>query len=134
MDATSLGDLIYVLGFFLGGIGLGIAPMVLAHLFAPRKTRAIHGKTLDAIECGMETIGPTWIRYGVVYYLYALIFVAFAVDVLFLFPMAMVYNENHGWLDFAEIVLFVAILALVIIYAWVKGVFTWKSKLKSLGD
>jgi NADH-quinone oxidoreductase subunit A len=133
MDLTSLGDLVYVLAFFFGGLGLGIAPMVLAYLLAPRKTRAMHGKTLEAIECGMATIGPTWIRYGVVYYLYALIFVAFAVDVLFLFPMAMVYDEQQGWLDFAEIVLFVVILALVIVYAWVKGVFTWKSKLKSPG-
>ena len=66
-----------------------------------------------------------------VYYLYALIFVAFSVDVLFLFPVALVYNENPGWLDFAEVLLFVGILALVIVYAWKKGIFSWKSKLKS---
>ncbi|TAN39150.1 MAG: NADH-quinone oxidoreductase subunit A [Verrucomicrobia bacterium] len=134
MDATSLTDLIYIIAFFFGGVGLGVAPMILAHLLAPRYTRAIHGKTLQAIECGMESIGPTWIRYGVVYYLYALIFVAFAVDVLFLFPIAVIYNEHPGWLDLAEITLFIGILALVIVYAWVKGVFIWKSKLKSLGD
>jgi len=134
MDTTSLIDLIYVIAFFLGGVGLGVAPMVLALLLAPRSTRAIQGKTLQAIECGMDSIGPTWIRYGVVYYLYALIFVAFAVDVLFLFPIALVYNEHPGWLDLIEIALFIGILALVIVYAWVKGVFIWKSKLKSLAD
>ncbi|MEI8351589.1 MAG: NADH-quinone oxidoreductase subunit A, partial [bacterium] len=97
-------------------------------------TRETQGKTLDVIECGVETIGEAWIRYGVVYYLYALIFVAFAVDVLFLFPVAVIYNENKGWMETFEIILFVAILTLVIVYAWVKGVFTWTSKVKSRRD
>ena len=131
MDATALGDLIYVIGFFLGGIALGVIPMIMALVLAPRYTRAINGKTGQAIECGIDPIGPAWIRYGVVYYLYALIFVAFAVDVLFLFPIALVYDEQRDWLDLVEILLFVGILALVIVYAWVKGVFTWKSKPKS---
>ena len=134
MDNVALGDLIYVLGFFLGGVALGLIPMVLAALLAPRYTRAIHGKTGQAIECGIDPIGPAWIRYGVVYYLYALIFVAFAVDVLFLFPIAAVYNEKRGWLDLVEVLLFIGILVLVIVYAWVKGVFTWKSKQKSPRD
>jgi NADH-quinone oxidoreductase subunit A len=131
MDATALGDLIYVIGFFLGGVALGVIPMIMALVLAPRYTRAINGKTGQAIECGIDPIGPAWIRYGVVYYLYALMFVAFAVDVLFLFPIALVYDEQRGWLDFVEVLLFVGILALVIVYAWVKGVFTWKSKPKS---
>ena len=131
MDQTALGDLIYVAAFFLGGLVLALTPTILAHLLAPGRTRSMQDRTLQAIECGVETIGPMWIRYGVVYYLYALIFVAFAVDVLFLFPVAVVYNEKAGWLDLVEMVLFIGILALVIVYAWVKGVFTWKSKLPS---
>jgi NADH:ubiquinone oxidoreductase subunit 3 (subunit A) len=134
MDKTGLMDLIYVMVFFAGGIVLAVAPMILAYLLAPVRTRNISGKTLDVIECGVATIGPTWIRYGVVYYLYALIFVAFAVDVLFLFPVASVYNEKPGLLEMYEIILFVGILTLVIVYAWKKGVFTWTSKLKSLQD
>ena len=131
MDNVALLDLIYVSVFFLGGMVLAIAPMIIADLLAPRTTRSTSGKTLDVIECGVESIGSTWIRYGVVYYLYALIFVAFAVDVLFLFPIAVVYRESPGWLCTGEVILFVAILALVIVYAWVKGVFTWTSKVKS---
>ena len=133
MDKTAFGDLIYVMTFFLGGLVLALAPPMIAHLLAPRRTRAMDARTLQAIECGIEPIGVTWIRYGVVYYLYALIFVAFAVDVLFLFPVAAVYNEAGGWLDLLEVLLFIGILALVIVYAWVKGVFTWKTKLKSRG-
>jgi NADH-quinone oxidoreductase subunit A len=127
-DTTALVDLIYVLAFFLGGLGLGIVPMVLSRLLAPRRTRTIGLKSLQAIECGVDPIGPTWIRYGVVYYLYALIFVAFSVDVLFLFPVAVVYNETPGWLDLGEVLLFIGILALIIIYAWKKDVFTWKNR------
>ena len=130
MDKTAFGDLVYILGFFLGGVALGLIPMIMSACLAPRYTRAVRDKTRQAIECGIDPIGPAWIRYGVVYYLYALIFVAFAVDVLFLFPIAMVYNEQHGWLDLIEVLLFIGILALVIVYAWVKGVFTWKSKPK----
>lgn len=134
MDKTALMDLIYVMVFFAGGVVLAVAPMIIADLLAPSKTRATRGRTLDVIECGVPTIGATWIRYGIVYYLYALIFVAFAVDVLFLFPVASVYNENKGWLDMVEVILFVGILTLVIVYAWVKGVFTWTSKVKSPRD
>jgi NADH:ubiquinone oxidoreductase subunit 3 (subunit A) len=134
MDNAALGDLIYVAAFLGGALVLAVTPMILAWLLAPRRTRAMDEKTLQAIECGMDPIGATWIRYGVVYYLYALIFVAFSVDVLFLFPVATIYNEGGGWLDLAEILLFIGILALVIVYAWVKGVFTWKTKLQSPQD
>jgi len=127
METEALVDLIYVLAFFLGGLTLAVVPMLLSLLLAPRRTRTMGRKTLQAIECGVEPIGPTWIRYGVVYYLYALIFVAFSVDVLFLFPVAAVYNETPGWLDLAEVILFIGILALIIVYAWRKGVFSWKT-------
>ena len=134
MDKEAILDLIYVMAFFAGGLVLAISPMILAALLAPRKTRSHVGKTLEVIECGVPGIGSTWIRYGVVYYLYALIFVAFAVDVLFLFPVAVIYTHGAGWTELFEFVLFVGILALVIVYAWMKGVFTWTSKLKSPRD
>ena len=131
MSNTVVFSLIYVLAFLVGGLVIGVASMLLAWVLAPKRTRSVFRKTLRSIECGVAPIGPAWIRYGVVYYLYALIFVAFSVDVLFLFPVSLVYNEKPGWLDFAEVLLFVGILALVIVYAWKKGVFSWKSKLKS---
>ena len=74
----------------------------------------------------MEPIGDAWIRYSAVYYLYALVFVAFAVDVLYLIPVALVYNRRFVIRDFVELVMFVGILSLVIIYAWKKGVLEWK--------
>ena len=77
----------------------------------------------------MDPIGDSWIRYGVVFYLYALIFLAFDVDVLFLFPVALAYNDAifaSSIRDFIEIILFVGILSLAIVYAWIKGVFKWE--------
>jgi NADH-quinone oxidoreductase subunit A len=79
----------------------------------------------------MDPIGDAWIRYSAVYYLYALVFVAFAVDVLYLIPVALVYNRvaEFVYRDFVEMFIFVGILSLVIVYAWKKGVFEWKRKM-----
>ena len=136
MEQQATLDLLYVAAFFLGGLGFAVGPFIIALLLAPRSTRNTQEKTKQLIECGMEPIGDAWIRFGVVYYLYALMFVAFAVDILFLFPVALVYNRagesglNVSDLQaFVEILIFVGILSLIIIYAWKKGVFKWERKI-----
>jgi NADH-quinone oxidoreductase subunit A len=121
-------DLIYICAFCLGGLGFAIGPFAVVHLVAARKTRQTLGKTGQFIECGMDPIGDAWIRYSAVYYLYALIFVAFAVDVLYLIPVALVYDRKFPIRDFVELLIFVGILSLVIVYAWKKGVFEWNRK------
>lgn len=123
-------DLIYVFAFCLGGLAFAFGPFVLVYFLAPRWTRNTIQKTGQAIECGMDPIGDAWIRYCAVYYLYALVFVAFAVDVLYLIPVALVYGRTPEFpvRDFVELTLFVAILCLVIVYAWKKGVFEWKRR------
>ena len=128
MEQQSLFDLLYVAAFFLGGLVFAVGPFIIALLLAPRSTRNTQQKTAQLIECGMEPIGDAWIRFGVVYYLYALMFLAFAVDILYLFPVALVYNRVFVIRDFIEIVIFVGILALAVVYAWNKGVFTWERK------
>ena len=136
MEQQATLDILYVAAFFLGGLGFAVGPFIIALLLAPRTTRNTKEKTKQLIECGMEPIGDAWIRFGVVYYLYALMFVAFAVDILFLFPVALVYNRagesglNVSDLQaFVEILIFVGILSLIIIYAWKKGVFKWERKI-----
>jgi NADH-quinone oxidoreductase subunit A len=127
MDDTFHGDLIYLFAFGLAGLGFALGPFAVVYLLAPRKTRQTANKTQQAIECGMDPIGDAWIRYSAVYYLYALVFVAFAVDVLYLIPVALVYNDRRFAIrDFIEMALFVGILSLVIVYAWKKGIFEWK--------
>jgi len=114
----ALTDLLYVFAFFLGGLAFAVGPFVISFLLAPRSTRNTIDKTDQIIECGMEPIGGAWIRFGIVYYLYALMFLAFDVDVLFLFPVAMAYNDGFVIRDFVELVIFVGILSLAVIYAW----------------
>src|SRR6476660_6105990 len=128
MDDVLSGDLIYVFAFCLGGLVFTLGPILLVHLVSARKTRNTANKTGQAIECGMDPIGDAWIRYSAAYYLYALVFVAFAVDVLFLVPVALVYNRVKDFVirDFVELLMFVGILSLVIVYAWKKGIFEWK--------
>jgi NADH:ubiquinone oxidoreductase subunit 3 (subunit A) len=124
-------NIIWITAFALGGLAFALGPIVIVYLLMPRQTRQINNKSSQYIECGMDPIGDSWIRYGVVFYLYALIFLAFDVDVLFLFPVALIYNKgifHSSYRDFVEIVMFIGILSLAIVYAWIKGVFKWERK------
>lgn len=128
MEQQPVLDLLYIAAFTVLGLAYGFGPLIIVYLFSPRKTRNIVHKTRIPIECGMETIGPAWIRYGILYYLYALMFLAFDVDILFLFPVAIAYNDFQGFRAFIEVLLFIGILSLAIVYAWEKGVFKWERK------
>jgi NADH:ubiquinone oxidoreductase subunit 3 (subunit A) len=78
-------------------------------------------------ECGVRPLGDAWIRFGVNYYIYALIFLAFEVDVLYLLPVSVVYHQlTMG--AFVKVFLFV--LALAVLFFWAKGVFTWPRRIK----
>ena len=103
-----------------------LIPIFIAYILAPRTKGA---KTLATYECGIEPYGSAWIRYSITYYVYALIFIAFDVDILYLFPVAVSYTRGGAMSEFYALVVFVLILALAVIYAWGKGVFTWKRKL-----
>jgi len=107
--------------YLLLGIVLAAIPLVLPLLISPR----YQGKdTAATYECGIDTIGSAWARFGIAYYIFALIFVAFEVDILYLFPVALVYKA-FGWRGFLEVTLFLVILSLAVVYAWRKGVFRW---------
>jgi NADH-quinone oxidoreductase subunit A len=89
---------------------------------------------LSTYECGEETIGTTWIRFNVRFYIVALIFVLFDVELVFLFPWATVFGQKKlieatnglwGWFALAEMIIFVAILSLGLAYAWIKGHLNW---------
>ena len=109
-------------GLLLAGILLAVPPLVIPLLIGPRGRGE---KADDTYECGMETIGSAWIRFSVSFYLFALVFVAFEVDVLYLFPVAVVYGE-FAWRDLVEVSVFLGILLLALAHAWRRGVFGWK--------
>ena len=115
-----------VLLFAVVAILFTLIPIIIAYILAPR-TKGV--KTLATYECGIEPYGSAWIRYSITYYIYALIFIAFDVDILYLFPVALSYTRGGAMSEFYTLAAFILILALAIIYAWGKGVFTWKRKL-----
>ncbi|MCD4688598.1 MAG: NADH-quinone oxidoreductase subunit A [Desulfuromonadaceae bacterium] len=124
MTEQHLLDYMYVLVFLLVGLAAAVGQVAISWLVSPR---AIEGKTRATYECGMDPYGSAWeIRFHISYYLYALMFLAFDVDILFLFPVAAAYDTVSGLRGVTELFLFVGILSLAIIYAWAKGVFSWK--------
>ncbi len=132
MNQELLVDILYVAAFFIGGLGFALGPFIISHLFAPRSTRNTRQKTTQLIECGVPPIGDAWVRYGMAYYIYALMFLAFTVDIMFLLPVALVYNYEGSSVGdlraFIGILIFIGILSLAIIYAWKKGVFKWEPR------
>jgi len=126
MAEQYLVDYVYVLVFLIAGIACGLGPLVISRLLAPR---VLFRKTLEPYECGMDPYGTAWnIRFDIAYYLYALIFLAFDVDVLYLFPVATAFDKVSAVRGITELVIFVGILSLAVVYAWVKGVFTWPKR------
>lgn len=117
-------DFMAVAFFLLVGVVFAVVPLILSSLIVKRSKGVLREETY---ESGMQTIGSAWIQFTVAYYIYALIFLAFDVDVLYLFPVAMVYGSYH-LRDILGVLLFVGILSLAIVYAWCKGVFEWQSQ------
>ncbi len=110
----------------VAGLAFGVAPLIGSILLAPK---ARGGDLNMPYECGITPHGPARVRFGINYYFYALLFLAFDVDVLYLFPVAAVYNETPGWSVFWELVVFLGILALAVVYFWRKGVFSWPRRI-----
>jgi NADH-quinone oxidoreductase subunit A len=79
----------------------------------------------EAYECGIPTRGPSWIQFNVGYYLFALIFLIFDVELIFLYPWAVVVKKL-GWPALAEIVIFLFILFMGFLYAHKKGALKWQ--------
>jgi NADH-quinone oxidoreductase subunit A len=78
----------------------------------------------EPYECGISTIGPNWIQFSVGYYLFALIFLIFDVELIFLFPWAVVVKKV-GWIALVEIVVFLFVLFMGFIYAHKKKALQW---------
>jgi len=117
-------DFLAVALYLLVGVIFAVVPIIVSKLIVRRSTGELRDETY---ESGMETIGTAWMQFTAAYYIYALIFLAFDVDVLYLFPVALAYGK-FAIRDFIEVVIFVGILSLAIVYAWRKGVFEWKVK------
>lgn len=116
-----LSDYNFVGLFAIVAIAFPFVALGVAWLLRPKKPNPV--KT-DTYECGLQTIGQTWVRFRAQYYVYALIFVVFDIEAAFLFPWAVAY-KRLGLYALVEMVLFLAILLVGLIYAWRKGALRW---------
>ena len=98
------------------GIAILVSKLVLKATKNPQK--------LQTYECGVPTRGKTWVQLNVGYYLFALIFLIFDVELVFLYPWAVV-AKKMGWIAFIEIIVFLFILFMGFLYAHKKGALKW---------
>ncbi|MBM2827355.1 MAG: NADH-quinone oxidoreductase subunit [Dehalococcoidia bacterium] len=107
----------------IGGLAVVFLLLFVAGILAPRRPSAAKGQIY---ECGMLPIGRYWSQYHVRYYLFAILFMIFEVEVVFLFPWAVVLKiPAVGAFAFYEMIIFIAILLFGLAYAWKKGVLEW---------
>ncbi len=115
-----------VVVLMLGALGLACGPLLLAYLwarfFSPRKP----GPVKSAIyECGLESKGDAWVQFKAEYYLYAIIFLIFDVETIFLLPFAVAFSGLSGG-AFVAMMIFLLLLVEGLVWAWKKGVLTWR--------
>ena len=111
----------YLLGFL---VICGLVPVLAlgtAKLLSPR-LRGPERRT--TYESGVEPIGGAWIQFNIRYYMFALVFVIFDVETVFLYPWAIAFSKL-GLLAFIEALIFIAILVVALVYAWRKGALEW---------
>jgi len=115
-----------ILVLMIAAVLFALTPLALAWIwsknFSPRKP----GPDKNAIyECGLESKGDAWIPFKAEYYLYAIIFLIFDVETIFLFPFAVSFAGLSAG-AFVEMIIFLFLLVLGLVWAWQKGVLTWK--------
>ena len=111
-----------VLLFILVGIGVGLAPIVLGKTLAPSKPDS---EKVSPYECGFEAFEDARMKFDVRYYLVAILFIIFDLEIAFLFPWAVVLNDI-GFPGFLAMVLFLTILVVGFVYEWKKGALEWE--------
>ncbi len=116
---------LYAVLFFLVGCMLVTVGLIAAKVVG-RLTIKKHPSTSKNLiyESGETARGSAWVQYPLAFYVFALLFVAFDVDIVFLISWAVVFQQL-GWFGFAEIIFFIVVLALGLVYAWRKGVIRW---------
>jgi len=122
LRADFVADYTAVLLALIVAVSFVFLGLFVANLLAPRRYTPDKASTY---ECGMVPIGAYWTQVHVRYYLFAILFMIFDVEIVFLYPWAMVLSDV-GVLAFVEMVLFVAVLFFGLLYAWRKGVLQWR--------
>ena len=117
-----------VLLFILIGIAVGIVPLVLGYILGPNRPDPAKN---SPYECGFEAFEDARMKFDVRYYLIAILFILFDLEIAFLIPWGAVFSDmaasdGLGVFGFVEMLVFIGILALGDIYAWAKGALDWE--------
>lgn len=107
--------------FLIVGALIPAAAIIVAAILSPRKSNPIKESTY---ECGIETVGENWVQFKAQYYIFALVFLVFDVETVFLFPWAITLNKM-GMFAVVEGIIFIGILVVGLVYAWRKGMLEW---------
>lgn len=117
---------LFIVLLLLGAAGFALVPLALAWLWAKFFSPAKPGPDKNAIyECGLESKGDAWIKFGSEYYLYAIVFLIFDVETVFLLPFAVAFGGLSAG-AFIGMIVFLLLLAEGLVWAWGKGVLTWR--------
>src|SRR5436309_4431829 len=109
-----------------GAVAFALTPLALAWLWARKFSPRKPGHDKNAIyECGLESKGDAWVQFKAEYYLYAIIFLIFDVETIFLLPFAVAFTHLSAG-AFVAMVIFLLLLVEGLVWAWQKGVLTWK--------
>lgn len=120
-----------VLLYIIGGVVFILISFFVSRLLRPHRPNA---QKLSTYESGEEPISTAWTQFNIRFYIIALIFLLFEVEILFLFPWVTVFAKKElleetnglwGWFSVTEVVIFIAVLALGLAYAWVNGHLEW---------
>ena len=111
-----------ILLFILVGLAIGVAPVVLGAIFGPHRPDP---EKLSPYECGFEAFEDARMKFDVRYYLVAILFILFDLEIAFLFPWAVVINDI-GFAGFLSMMLFLGILVVGFVYEWRKGALEWE--------
>ena len=122
MLADFLKDYLSIIIFLFIALGLSVGFIVLNFLFSPRKPDP---EKLSAYECGFEAFGDSRMEFDVRFYLVAILFIIFDLEIAFLFPWAISLG-NIGLLGFSSMMIFLFILTVGFVYEWKKGALDWE--------
>ena len=111
-----------VILFILVGVGIGVAPQALGFLLGPNRPDA---QKNSPYECGFEAFEDARMKFDVRYYLVAILFILFDLEIAFLFPWAIVLRDI-GWFGLIAMLVFLGILVVGFIYEWKKGALEWE--------
>ena len=115
-----------ILLLLIAAVGFALTPLALAWIWAKKFSPRKPGHDKNAIyECGLESKGDAWVQFKAEYYLYAIVFLIFDVETIFLLPFAVAFTKLSA-AAFVTMMVFIFLLVIGLVWAWQKGVLNWK--------